>query len=83
MSKVEHESADAGTGVKAGEHDFVNRDCGQTHERDAQGVVMENRYAKQRQPEQHKIDRNTQHRRRTRHYCNCIQVNVQPPTLNV
>ena len=49
---MKHEPTRAGAGVEAGEHDLINRDRGQTHERDAQGVVMENRYAKQRQPEQ-------------------------------
>jgi hypothetical protein len=41
----------AGTGLEAGESDFVDRDHHQTGERDTHAVMMEQRYADQGQRE--------------------------------
>jgi hypothetical protein len=63
MPQVQHEAAESGAALERRQHDLVQANQYRAAERDAQGVVVEQRHAGKHQAEQDELDRHRPERR--------------------
>ena len=66
MVHLQRQAAEARTEPEAGEEQLVDGDHCESRQRDLQCLVVEDRNAEQRQPEQDEVDRDAEHEYRLR-----------------